>query len=225
MKAMILAAGRGVRMGPLTDSTPKPLLPVCGKPLIVHLIERLRHYGFDHLVINVSHLGALIEGALGNGATLGVSIAYSREARALETAGGIATALPLLGEGPFVVANGDIYSDFDFGRLRAAACGLSTARPAHLVLVDNPSHHPAGDFSLVAGRLAQEGPRLTFSGIGAYHPALFSPVAPGRAYPLAQLLRQPVGQGRVSGERHDGLWMDIGTPERLADLERHLTRR
>jgi MurNAc alpha-1-phosphate uridylyltransferase len=225
MKAMILAAGRGVRMRALTDSIPKPLLPVCGKPLIVHLIERLRHCDFDQLVINVSHLGALIESALGDGAALGVSIAYSREARALETAGGIATALPLLGEAPFVVANGDIYSDFDFERLLAVARGLSVANPAHLVLVDNPSHHPAGDFSLRAGRLAEgAGPRLTFSGIGVYHPALFSTVAPGRPYRLAQLLRQSIAQGQVSGERHDGLWMDIGTPERLADLELRLTR-
>jgi len=220
---MILAAGRGMRMRPLTDSTPKPMLPVCGRPLIALLIERLRRCGFDRLVINVSHLGAVIEGALGDGAALGVSIAYSREADALETAGGIANALPLLGEGPFVVANGDIYSDFDFRRLHAVARGLSAAQPAHLVLVENPPHHPAGDYALRAGRLAEgDGPRLTFSGIGVYHPALFSLLAPGRPYPLAQLLRPPITQGRVSGERHDGLWMDIGTPARLADLERHL---
>jgi MurNAc alpha-1-phosphate uridylyltransferase len=226
MKAMILAAGRGVRMRPLTDFTPKPLLPVCGKPLVVHLIERLQRSGFADLVINVSHLGAMIESALGDGAALGVRIVYSREAEALETAGGIARALPLLGDGPFVAANGDIYSDFEFGRLRAAAEKLSTGTLAHLVLVDNPPHHAAGDFCLREGMLVAEGsPRLTFSGIGAYHPALFSAVAPGARHALAALLQAPIASGRVSGEHHRGLWLDVGTPERLAQLEYRLAGR
>ena len=220
MKAMILAAGRGVRMRPLTDSTPKPLLPVRGKPLVVHLIERLRRAGFADIVINVAHLGAMIESALGDGAALGVRIAYSREARALETAGGIAAALPLLGEGPFVVANGDIYSDFSFERLRPIAQVLSEHTLAHLVLVDNPPHHAAGDFCLRQGMLMAEGvPRLTFSGIGTYHPALFSALAPGVRHGLAALLREPIASGRVSGEHHQGLWFDVGTPERLAQLQ------
>ena len=226
MKAMILAAGRGVRMRPLTDSTPKPLLSVCGKPLVVHLIEQLRRSGFDDIVINVSHLGAMIEGVLGDGAALGVRIAYSREAVALETAGGIAGALPLLGDGPFVVANGDIYSDFEFGRLRTVAETFSNGTLAHLVLVGNPPHHAAGDFCLREGMLAAEGsPRLTFSGIGAYHPALFSAMAPGAHHALAALLREPIASGRVSGEHYRGWWLDVGTPERLAQLEHHLAER
>jgi MurNAc alpha-1-phosphate uridylyltransferase len=226
MKAMILAAGRGVRMRPLTDSTPKPLLPVRGKPLIVHLIERLRRAGFVDIVINVAHLGAMIESVLGDGAALGVRIAYSREAEALETAGGIAAALPLLGESPFVVANGDIFSDFEFERLRTVAQALSEDTLAHLVLVENPPYHVSGDFCLREGMLAAEGvPRLTFSGIGAYHPALFSALAPGVRHGLAALLRGPIANGRVSGECHHGLWLDVGTPQRLAQLEHLLGSR
>ena len=217
---MILAAGRGERMRPLTDSTPKCLLPVRGRPLITHLIEQLRRAGFVEIVINVSHLGAMVERALGDGSALGVGIAYSREPEALETAGGIAAALPLLGSEPFAAANGDVYSDFEFGRLRAAAQHLAPERPAHLVLVGNPAHHSAGDYCLRQGMLAMEGePRLTFSGIGAYHPALFAPLAPPARYRLAALLREPIALGRVTGEQHRGLWHDVGTPQRLAELE------
>lgn len=223
MKAMILAAGRGERMRPLTDSIPKCLLPVRGRPLITYLIEQLRRGGFVEIVINVSHLGTLIEAALGDGATLGVGIAYSREIEALETAGGIAAALPLLGDEPFAVANGDIYSDFEFARLRSVARRLAPERPAHLVLVGNPPHHPGGDYFLRQGMLATEGgSRLTFSGIGVYHPALFAALAPLARYPLVALLRQPITLGQVSGEQHLGLWHDVGTPQRLAELERHL---
>jgi MurNAc alpha-1-phosphate uridylyltransferase len=223
MKAMILAAGRGERMRPRTDSIPKCLLPVRGRPLITYLIEQLRRGGFVEIVINVSHLGSMIESALGDGAALGVGIAYSREAEALETAGGIAAALPLLGSEPFAVANGDVYSDFEFARLRSAARRLAPERPAHLVLVSNPPHHSGGDYCLREGMLAIEGgPRLTFSGIGAYHPALFVPLAPLARHSLAALLRQPIALGQVSGEEHPGVWHDVGTPQRLVELERHL---
>jgi MurNAc alpha-1-phosphate uridylyltransferase len=192
----------------------------------VHLIERLRRSGFDDIVINVAHLAAAIEGALGDGAALGVRIAYSREREALETAGGIAVALPLLGDRPFVVVNGDIYSDYEFERLRPLARKLATGRLAHLVLAANPPHHPAGDFCLRQGVLALEGePRLTFCGIGVYHPELFSLLAPGDRYSLAALLREAISRGQVGGEQYDGLWLDIGTPQRLAELERHLAGR
>src|SRR5262245_25263011 len=167
MKAMILAAGRGERMRPLTDRLPKAMLEAGGRPLVARLIERLARAGFTELVINVSHLGETIERGLGDGAALGVRIAYSREASALETGGGIAYALPLLGDAPFVAANCDVYCDFDFGRLRAAGDALARGgAAAHLVLVDNPPHHPAGDFCLEGGRVSAAGhERLTFSGI------------------------------------------------------------
>jgi MurNAc alpha-1-phosphate uridylyltransferase len=225
---MILAAGRGERMRPLTDHVPKPLLPVAGRPLIAHLIERLGSAGFTDLVVNVSHLAGTIERELGDGSRLGVRIAYSREAEALETGGGIAHARALLGAGPFVVVNSDIYCDYDYARLRTAAARLAPGTPgAHLVLVDNPPHHPGGDFCLEDGLLSADGagPRLTFSGIGAYSSALFAGVAPGAKCQLAGLLRPAMAQGRVSGEHHHGLWMDIGTPQRLADLERLLSAR
>ena len=222
---MILAAGRGERMRPLTDAVPKPLLPVRGKPLIVHLIERLRRAGLDDLVINVSHLGAALERALGDGAALGVRIAYSREREALETAGGIAAALPLLGDQPFVAVNGDIYCDYAFERLDAVARTLGGEALAHLVLAANPPHHPEGDFCLHAGRLAREGgPRLTFCGIGAYHPRLFAALTPGDRYALAALLRVPIDRGQIGGECYEGLWFDVGTPQRLAELEERLAR-
>lgn len=226
MKAMILAAGRGERMRPLSDRIPKPLLPVAGKPLIAWLVERLAHSGITDIVVNVSHLGALIENALRDGTAFGARIAYSREVEALETAGGIAAALPLLGEAPFVAVNGDVYTDFEFARVGAVADALSdTGALAHLVLVDNPPHHPGGDFSLNGGLIANRGSiRFTFSGIGVYHPALFSPVTRGTKHQLAALLREPIAQGKVRGERHAGMWFDIGTPERLVQLERLLAR-
>lgn len=224
MKAMILAAGRGERMRPATDRIPKPLLPVAGKPLIVWLLERLVGAGITELVVNVSHLGATIEEALGNGAAFGARIAYSREAEALETAGGIAAALPLLGEEPFVVVNGDIHTDFDFTRLIPRAIALTVEGTlAHLVLVDNPPHHPHGDFTLEQGFITAGGEaRFTFSGIGAYHPSLFGRLRSGQKYQLATLLREPIAARRVSGERHGGKWIDVGTPERLAAVDRLL---
>jgi len=227
MKAMILAAGRGERMRPLTDRTPKPLLRVAGKPLILWLIEGMVRAGITEFVVNVCHLGAMIEAEVGNGRRLGVSIAYSREREPLETAGGIALALPLLGDGPFVVINGDVFSDFDLSCLSRAAVRFSRdGFLAHLVLVDNPRHHSDGDFCLNQGRIAPgSGRRLTFSGIGVYHPALFAPITPGAKHQLAELLREPMARGQVSGEYYRGLWVDVGTPERLAMLDKMLAGR
>ena len=218
---MILAAGRGERMRPLTDRVPKALLEAGGRPLIVRLIERLARAGFADLVVNVSHLGGMIEEQLGDGTRFGVRIAYSRERTALATGGGIAYALPLLGTAPFAVVNSDVYSDFDFARLRPAAAALAGGKlSAHLVLVDNPPHHPAGDFCLREGMVTvEETQRLTFSGIGVYAPILFAQVARGSKWPLVALLNPALAQRRVSGEHHRGLWIDIGTPQRLADLE------
>ncbi|MEY6432592.1 N-acetylmuramate alpha-1-phosphate uridylyltransferase MurU [Thioalkalicoccus limnaeus] len=217
MKAMILAAGRGERMRPLTDKTPKPLLKAGGKSLIEHRIERLAAAGFEDLVINHAHLGAQIAAALGNGRRWGIRIRYSPEEQALETGGGIFRALRWLGPGPFVVVNADIWTDFDFRRLRRAPAGL-----AHLVLVPNPSQHPQGDFALSAGRVRYDGtPRYTFSGIGLYRPELFAGCRPG-AFPLAPLLRAAMDRGQVEGELHAGRWFDIGTPERLHALDRML---
>jgi MurNAc alpha-1-phosphate uridylyltransferase len=217
---MILAAGRGERMRPLTDHTPKPLLEVGGKPLIVWHIERLAAAGICNLVINHAHLGEQIEARLGDGAQWGVDIRYSAEGegKALETGGGIFKALPLLGEQPFLVVNGDIWCDVDFGMLDIADNDL-----ALLLLVDNPEHNRSGDFHLDgAGRVHTDGqPRLTFSGIGVYHPQLFAGCS-GGAFPLAPLLREAMGAGRVGGSHHTGRWMDIGTPQRLAQLDREL---
>ena len=221
---MILAAGRGERLRPLTDRVPKGLLRAAGRPLIAHLIERLARPGFTELVVNVSHLGHLIEQELGDGSRYGVHISYSREEQALETGGGIAYALPLLGEAPFAVVNSDIYSDFEFGRLKSALAALARGeRLAHLVLVDNPPHHPGGDFCLNGATAALAGgQRLTFSGIGAYSPALFASLQRGARCQLAALLAPAMANGLVTGEHHRGLWMDIGTPQRLAELERAL---
>lgn len=227
-RAMILAAGRGERMRPLTDHTPKPLLPVGGKPLIVWHIERLRAAGFTELVINHAHLGRRLEDALGDGSAFGVRIAWSPEATALETAGGIRHALPLLGEEPFVVINGDVFCDADFAALRAATQSLRAEGPlAHLLLVDNPAHHTEGDFRLAAdGHIHADGnPRLTFAGLGAYHPALFAGLADDTPARLAPLLREAMATNKVRGQHHTGHWLDVGTPQRLADLERMLAAR
>ena len=226
--AMILAAGRGERMRPLTDHTPKPLLQVGGKPLIVWHIERLRAAGFTRIVINHAHLGQQIEDALGDGTGLGVSIDYSREVSALETAGGIATALPLIESDVFPVVNGDIYCEFDFNRLAEPMARLAAGHDqAHLVLVDNPPHHLKGDFVLDGGRLipspltTHDSP-LTFSGIGVYHRALFAHTPAHEKAPLAPLLRQAIDAGRASGEHFAGRWVDVGTPERLQQLDESL---
>ncbi|MBE7420955.1 MAG: nucleotidyltransferase family protein [Zoogloeaceae bacterium] len=225
MKAMILAAGRGERMRPLTDATPKPLLSAGGKPLIVWHIEALVRAGIRDIVINHAHLGGMIEAALGDGGRFGAVIRYSPETEALETAGGIAQALPLLGEAPFAVINGDIACDFDYARMPALARAMAGRRTlAHLVLVPNPPHHPRGDFALRDGRVSGDGEaKLTFSGIGLYDPRLFAGIARGARASLTPLLRAAMEAGAVSGELHAGLWFDIGTPERLADIDRLLS--
>lgn len=224
MKVIILAAGRGERMRPLTDHTPKPLLQVGGKPLIVWHIERLARAGITDLVINHAHLGAQIENALGDGSRYGVHIRYSPERpSALETAGGIAHALHLLGEVPFAVVNGDIYCDYEFAHLPMRASALqASGDAAHLVLINNPTHHPSGDFGLQQGRVIEAAPKLTFSGIGVYQPALFSGLDRNAAAPLAPLLRGQIAQGRVSGEHYTGRWVDVGTPQRLEELDNAL---
>jgi MurNAc alpha-1-phosphate uridylyltransferase len=227
MKAMILAAGRGERMRPLTDATPKPLLVVGGKPLIVWHVEKLAAAGFSQIVINHAHLGTLIEDALADGARFGVAILYSREEVALETAGGIAQALPLLGEAPFAAVNADVFSELDYARLARAVTRLRQQSDllAHLILVANPEHHLAGDFALTGERVVLEGAPLTFSGMAAYCPAMFRAIARGAKAKLAPLLRGQIAAQRVSGEHFSGLWRDIGTPERLARLERELAAR
>jgi MurNAc alpha-1-phosphate uridylyltransferase len=216
MKAMILAAGRGERMRPLSDSVPKCLLEVRGKSLVAWLLEALARSGVRDIVINHAHLGHMIEAALGDGRRFGVAIRYSPEAEALETAGGIANALPLLGEAPFLAVNSDVFCDFDFSSLVTHALDEQLA---HLVLVANPPHHPRGDFALRGSRVTDAGdPKWTFSGIGLYQPALFASVKPGSKGQLATLLRAAMTRGLVSGEIHRGEWYDVGTPTRLAEL-------
>ncbi len=242
MKALILAAGRGERMRPLTDHTPKPLLQVGGKPLIVWHIERLVKAGVSELVINHAHLGAQIEQALGDGSQFGAQIQYSPEAQALETAGGIAYALPLLlpppacgggieGEGePFAVVNGDIYCDYDFSKLATRATAMQeNGDMAHLVMVDSPEHNLKGDFGLHDDRMLTLPPSpiplpdsFTFSGIGLYCPALFGGIERGSVAALAPLLRAKISLCKVSGEHHAGLWIDVGTPLRLQTLDMQL---
>jgi N-acetyl-alpha-D-muramate 1-phosphate uridylyltransferase len=246
MIAMILAAGRGERMRPLTDHTPKPLLQAGGKPLIVWHIERLVKAGITDLVINHAHLGAQIEAKLGNGNQFGATLQYSPEGTALETAGGIAFALPLLGNEPFAVINGDIFCDYDFARLPKLAEQMQRNHDnIHLVMVDNPIQHPNGDFGLHDGRIKIQTPPnlplsgeeqgfpltrgargvevLTFSGIGLYQPSLFTHIQRGTKAPLAPMLREQIALGKVSGEHHQGAWMDIGTPQRLHELDVQLS--
>lgn len=220
MKAMILAAGRGERMRPLTDHTPKPLLRVAGKPLIEHTINQLVSAGFTEIVINHARFGQQIEDYLGNGRKLDADITYSPEGdEPLETAGGIINALPLLGKDVFLVVNGDIATDFPFAELKKIPVKL-----AHLVLIDNPPHHTQGDFGLDSSGLITDNnqPLFTFSGIGLYHPDLFSKTPPGKSK-LAPLLREAITENKVTGQYYSGFWMDIGTPERLQELDRYLS--
>lgn len=215
MKAMILAAGRGERMRPLTDVTPKPLLKVGDKTLIEFSLENLANAGFYDVVINVAYLGRQIVSFCGDGSRWGLSIQYSDEGEtALETAGGIAKALPLLGDQPFLVINADVICDYPLARLRGIEFDL-----AHLVMIPNPPHHPAGDFSIKPNGLLVEGGdgALTFSGIGLYHPKLFDGVT-AEPLKLRPVLNRAMSENRVSGEPYDGLWLDIGTPERLQSL-------
>ena len=219
MKAFILAAGRGERMRPLTDHTPKPLLPAGGKPLIVWHLERLAAAGFKEIVVNHAHLGSQIEAALGDGAQWGLHIQYSPEPPgALETAGGIAAALPLLGKEPFLVVNGDVYCDIDFGRF------LKSTADAHLVMVPNPAHHNSGDFSLDGARVvyANGEQTFTYSGVGVFAPGFFAEVKPGSIMKLRPLLDVAIAAGTLTGERHSGRWVDVGTPQRLAELDQEL---
>ena len=218
MKAMILAAGRGERMRPLTDHTPKPLLKVADKALIEYHIEGLVRAGYADIIINHAWLGEQFEQVLGDGKTYGAHLMYSPEgATALETGGGIFKALPLLGAEPFVVVNGDVWTDYPFTRLPRTMTTL-----AHLVLVPNPPQHPQGDFFFADGALQETGTtKLTFSGIGMYRAELFTGCREG-AFPLAPLLRAVIAQGRASGEQYEGAWYDIGTPERMEQLDRKL---
>lgn len=253
MRAMILAAGRGERMRPLTDTTPKPLLRVGGKPLIVWHIERLVTAGIQDIIINHAWLGEKIESELGDGSTFNARLTYSAETTALETAGGIARALSFFNNEPFLVINGDVWCDWN--PVQAVAVSQALARhhaQAWLLLVDNPAHNPEGDFLLpcsendptyaltsphalipischaVQLRTSQiktdQTMSLTFSGIGIYDPRLFRQVQPDQAAPLAPLLRKAISENHVIGSHHHGKWMDVGTPERLKSLNRDLSR-
>lgn len=217
MRAMILAAGRGERMRPLTDSCPKPLLQVGGQRLIEYHIKNLALAGVKEIVINHAYLGAQIEDYLGDGARYEVSIRYSPEDEALETGGGIFQALPLLGQAPFILVNGDVWTDYHFSKLPKTISDL-----AHLVMVNNPEHNPGGDFCLNQDMLNQNtGDKYTYSGIGVYHPDLFSSCSAGR-FPLAPLLKDAMDKEKISGELYAGRWVDVGTPERLAQLDSEL---
>jgi len=224
---MILAAGRGERMRPLTDTKPKVMLEVDGRPLIEWHVESLARAGVSSVVINHAWLGQQIDQHLGDGARFGVNIVYSAERHALESAGGIANALPLIGTQPFLVVNGDVFTDLDFSTLLPHLDLLDAqTRLAHLILVDNPEHNLQGDFVLAGDAVQVTGaPRMTFSGIGLYHPALFAGVSRGEAARLAPLLRAAMARGSVTGERYDGLWIDVGTPQRLAQLNRLIDSR
>ncbi|CAK7020447.1 N-acetylmuramate alpha-1-phosphate uridylyltransferase MurU [Kerstersia gyiorum] len=228
MRAMILAAGRGERMRPLTDTLPKPMLAAGGLPLIVWHLQALARAGFKDVVINHAWLGQRLVDALGDGSRWGLTIHYSAEGeRGLETAGGIARALPLLGNEPFLVMNGDVWCDWRPEAARAIAAGLDgAARQAWLLLVSNPEHHPNGDFLLAEnGLLSPRGDRpgaLTYAGIGVFHPALFDAVSGSLPSPLAPLLRQAMARHSITGEHHEGRWTDVGTPQRLSELDEYL---
>ena len=246
MKAMILAAGRGERMRPLTDKMPKPLLKVGGKPLIVWHLERLAQAGFKEIIINHAHLGHMIEAALGNGAEWSVSIQYSAEKVALETAGGIANALDLLtNDGKsmeqFLVVNGDTFTNFDFAKLaylptpspfmgEGGGEGEIVQNLAHLILVDNPPQHAQGDFAIEFksqsnGMLKNDGAQmLTFSGVGVYHPDLFANIVKGQPAKLAPLLHKAIDSNAATAQYYQGVWHDIGTPQRLQELDEQLKK-
>jgi len=221
VKAMLLAAGRGERLRPLTDTIPKALVEAGGKPLIGWHLERLAAAGFREAVINVSHLGERIVERIGDGARYGLRLRYSRERERLETAGGIANALGLLGMQPFLLVNADVYCECNFSTLRNVQLGK---RLAHLVLVPNPPHRAKGDFSLSGDRVGDEpGPRYTYAGVAVLKPALVEPVKAGEKAPLAPLLYAAAARGLLGGELYEGLWQDVGTVERLAELEKYLS--
>lgn len=216
MKAMILAAGRGERMRPLTDHIPKPLLEVAGKPLIIWHLEKLAKANFEEVIINHAHLGGMIEAYVGDGSRWNLKITYSREGSPLETAGGIKKALPLIGDQPFLVVNADIYTDFNFATIKNR--NLNDCK-GHLVMVKNPKQHPDGDFFLQNNQIEREGKeRLTFSGIAVYQPKIFEDINIEPVAKLAPILKKLIDAECISGEAYQGLWFDIGTPERLNEV-------
>jgi MurNAc alpha-1-phosphate uridylyltransferase len=225
-KAMILAAGRGERMRPLSDALPKPLLEVGGKPLIVWQLERLVAAGFADVVVNVAPRSEAIAATLGDGSRFGATVRYSREPEPLEVAGGIATALPLLGDDLVLVVSGDVYADYDYASLHPRAAAMrTTSAPPHLymVMVPNPAYHPGGDFTLAGGRLALDGAsRWTFGNVALYRTALFSGLPRGEKLRMLPLYRDWIGRGWASGELHTGIWANVGTPDELARLDRLL---
>ena len=224
---LILAAGRGERMRPLTDATPKPLLAAGGRALIDWQLASLARAGVRRVVINHAHLGERLEAAVGDGSRWGIRVDWSREGTALETAGGIAKALALLGDEPFLVVSGDIYTDYDYSRLEAVAAAIARdpgRRAAHFVLVANPSWHPGGDMALEGGLVRREGARLTYANIAVFHPALFADIAPGMHLRLFPWAYRFVDEGRVTGELFGGDWENVGTPAQLAALDRRLSR-
>ena len=224
---LILAAGRGERLRPLTDTRPKPLLEAGGRALIEWQVERLVRAGFTDLVVNYAHMGAMIEAALGDGARFGARIRYSPESPALETAGGVVKALHLLAPGPFLVVSSDIYTEFDYATLKAKVERIG-ADPvpctAHFVLVDNPPWHSAGDMGLAGGVVVRDGPQLTYGNIAVFHPRMFDGIEPGTWLKLFPWAYRFVEEGRVTGERYFGEWDNIGTPAQLADLDRRLKK-
>lgn len=227
MRALILAAGRGERLRPLTDAVPKPLLEVGGRALIDWQVERLARAGFTDLVVNHAHLGAMIEASLGDGRRFGARIRYSPESPALETAGGIARALDLLAGEPFVTVSGDIHTEFDYSTLREPMDAIArdpAARAVHLVLVDNPPWHAQGDMGLNEGRVTREGAKLTYGNIAVFHPAIFRDIAPGTRLKLFPWLYGFVDEGRVTGEHYRGPWDNVGTAAQLAALDTRLTQ-
>jgi MurNAc alpha-1-phosphate uridylyltransferase len=216
MKAMILAAGRGERMRPLTDQTPKPLLEVAGKPLIFWHLEKLARANFEDVIINHAYLGEMIETYVGDGSKWNLKITYSREASPLETAGGIKKALPLIGDQPFLVINADIYTDFNYSTIKNR--NLYDYK-GHLIMVKNPKHHPEGDFFLKDNLIQLKGKeRLTFSGIAIYQPKIFEDINLEPVVKLAPMLKKLIDSKSISGEAYRGLWFDIGTPERLNEV-------
>jgi len=224
---MLLAAGRGERLRPLTDATPKPLLCAGGRPLIEWQVERLVAAGFRDLVVNHSHLGEQIERSLGDGRRFNARIRHSRESPALESAGGIAQALPLLGAEPFLVASADIHTDFDYARLIPVAEDIArhpARRAAHFVLVENPEWHSDGDMGLAAGQVTRGKPWMTYGNISVFHPQLFADIAPGTVLRLFPWAYTWVDQGRVTGEVLRGEWDNVGTAEQLVALDRRLAR-
>jgi len=225
--ALILAAGRGERLRPLTDAKPKPLLEVGGRTLIEWQVERLVRGGFTDLVVNHAHMGEMIVAALGDGTRFGARIRYSPESPALETAGGIVRALPLLAQDPFLVVSSDIHTDFDFATLHERIARIAAdpvAATAHFVLVDNPPWHSAGDMGLSGGVVVRGGPRLTYGNIGVFHPRMFDGIEPGTWLKLFPWAYRFVEEGRVTGERYAGHWDNVGTVEQLAALDRRLTK-